>query len=109
MIEFDFEGYIERQHGWSLETFGPGERTISIIEHIRRELVEIEKQPDDIEEWIDVIKLVINGAMRRGATSQKIIETLIQKQIKNETRKWPDWRTIPEDQPIEHVRTEATE
>lgn len=30
---------------------------------------------------------------------------LVAKQERNEARDWPDWRTVPEGQAIEHIRT----
>lgn len=96
--------HLARQRAFSERTFGPGRRTAGVIAHIKKELAEIEKDPDDLMEWIDVAILAFDGAWRTGAEPQEIIDTLIAKQTKNEAREWPDWRTMSEDQPIEHVR-----
>lgn len=96
--------HLLRQRQWSERTFGPGTRTKGVVEHIRKELKEIEADPSDIEEWIDVVILALDGAWRAGAEPQQIIDTLLGKQAKNEARTWPDWTTFGEDQAIEHVR-----
>ena len=104
---FDLSAHIARQREWSLRTFGPGPRTAGIIDHIRKELVEIEQAPDDLSEWIDVVILALDGAWRAGGGSWSIVQTLLAKQVKNEARTWPDWRTAPDGQAIEHIRGEA--
>lgn len=101
---FDFRAHLERQRDWSANTFGPGVRTKGITDHIRKELGEIEAAPHDIEEWIDVVILALDGAWRAGAYPDQIISVLAGKQAKNEQREWPDWRTQPENKAIEHDR-----
>ena len=101
---FSFFNHLQRQRKWSKATFGPGARTKGVVEHIRKELREIEADPSDIEEWIDVVLLGLDGAWRAGATPQQIIARLTAKQDKNEKRDWPDWRSMSQDQAIEHVR-----
>ena len=101
---FDFRAHLQRQRDWSGETFGPGTRTAGVIDHIRKELCEIEADPADISEWIDVVILALDGAWRAGHSPDDIIAALQAKQAKNEARTWPDWRTMPTDKAIEHVR-----
>lgn len=47
--------FIEVARRFSETTFGPGRRTIGISNHIRKELEEIKREPNNTEEWIDVI------------------------------------------------------
>jgi len=96
--------HLNRQREWSKQTFGPGRRTQGILDHIRKELQEIEAVPDDITEWVDVIILAFDGAWRHGWTPEQIITAVRMKQAKNESRSWPDWRESTEDDPIEHIR-----
>jgi hypothetical protein len=103
-IEFDLVKHLHRQREFSLKTFGPGERTKGVLAHIRKELVEIEEKPQDLEEWIDVILLALDGAWRSGASPEAIAMKLYFKQSKNENREWPDWRTMSVDEPIQHVK-----
>ena len=101
---FDFRAHLHRQRLFSERTFGPGPRDAGIVAHIRKELIEIEAKPDDLSEWIDVVILALDGAWRAGYTADDIIHALVFKQTKNEGRSWPDWRTLPHDSAIEHVR-----
>jgi hypothetical protein len=102
---FDFHAHLERQREWSSRTFGPGNRTAGVVDHIRKELTEIEEHPDDLSEWADVVILGLDGFWRAGATPEQIIAAIVAKQVKNEARVWPDWRTQPLDKAIEHDRT----
>ena len=97
--------YIARQESWSSKTFGNGVRTKGITEHIRKELLEIEAAPHDVEEWIDVVILALDGAWRAGYSPSQICAALEAKQAKNFKRNYP--MPISEDHPSEHIR-EAT-
>jgi hypothetical protein len=101
---FDLEKHLDRQIAFSLKTFGPGPRTQGVCDHIRKELREIEADPGDLKEWIDVIMLGLDGAWRTGAFSEEICAALAEKLTKNEKRNWPDWRTADPTKAIEHVR-----
>lgn len=96
--------HIDRQRKFSYKTYGPGGRDNGIVDHIRKELVEIEEAPEDLEEWVDVIILAIDGAWRAGFGPQEIIDAIVAKQLKNENRQWPDWRTAEPGKAIEHIR-----
>lgn len=101
--------HLQRQRDWSEKTFGPGTRAAGIVDHIRKELLEIEADPGDLAEWVDVVILALDGAWRSGATPEQIIEAIKAKQTKNEGRVWPDWRTMSADKAIEHDRTADNE
>lgn len=96
--------YIRRHIEFSASTFGPGPRLGGILSHIRKELMEVEQDPTDVEEWIDVMILALDGAWRSGASPEVILQTMHDKLAKNLARLWPDWRDCSQDQPIEHVR-----
>lgn len=106
---FDFAAHLQRQREWSERTFGPGNRTLGIVDHIRKELGEILAAPDDAEEFVDVVILGLDGLWRIGKTPVQIIEAIAAKQAKNEARQWPDWRTMPADKAIKHVRGDDAE
>lgn len=114
--------HILRQRAWSRATFGPGRRTGGVIDHLKKELAEIEHEAAGemeathfnpggqvwlplLGEWVDAIILALDGAWRTGATPDQIIAAIKEKQSRNEERQWPDWRTAPPDKAIEHVRT----
>lgn len=99
--------HIAHQREWSARTFGPGDRTAGVIDHIRKELDEIAAKPDDIDEWADLIILAFDGAWRADHDPQAILDAVAAKQAKNEARTWPDWRTAEPGKAIEHVREGA--
>lgn len=102
-MKFDLVAHLQRQAAFSLKVFGPGPRVRGITDHIRKELQEIEAEPNSLE-WIDVVILALDGAWRAGYSPEEIARAIQFKQTKNELRKWPDWRDFSQDQPIEHIR-----
>lgn len=100
----DLLSHLQRQRAFSEKTFGPGSRTAGVVDHIRKELREIEADPADLSEWIDVVILALDGAWRAGYSCEEVVAMLVAKQTKNEARVWPDWRTLSAYVAIEHVR-----
>lgn len=86
--EESFLSYVRKQKEWSIKIFGAGLRTLGISKHIRCELVEIEEQPEDLEEWIDVIQLAIDGAWRIGYSAQEVFDCMKSKLAINQNREW---------------------
>lgn len=103
-MTMDLEQHLLRQRAFSRATFGPGARTQGVLDHIRKELVEVEKSPDDLEEWVDLILLALDGAWRAGHEPYEICMEIEAKQGRNELRTWPDWRTADPDKAIEHKK-----
>lgn len=103
-MTFDLISHLHRQRAFSESTFGPEPRTTGLLDHLRKELHEIEADPTDVEEWIDVVLLAFDGAWRSGHSPEQIAAALAAKQAKNEAREWPDWRTADPTKGIEHVR-----
>lgn len=106
---FELVAHLARQRAFSLRTFGPGNRAAGVVNHIRKELKEIEAEPHDLKEWIDVAILAFDGAWRTGAEPEEIARAFEAKQATNEGRQWPDWRTADPDKAIEHVRAEQAD
>lgn len=107
MSSIDAE-HLANQRAWSHATFGPGDRLHGVLDHIRKELKEIEADPTDVTEWVDVIILAFDGAWRAGWEPQQIIDAIKAKQARNEARTWPDWRTAAPDKAIEHLTEGVT-
>ena len=103
-MTWDIGAHLAHQREWSQRTFGPGARTAGVLAHIRKELEEIAAAPQDASEWVDVLILACDGAMRAGITPDELLSAWREKQARNERRHWPDWRTLPADAPIEHVK-----
>lgn len=104
-LQFDLVAHLRRQTVFSERTFGPGKRVDGVCDHIRKELVEVEQSGGDLAEWVDVIILGLDGAWRSGATPEQIASAITAKQLKNEARRWPDWRTADASKAIEHDRS----
>lgn len=102
---YDLVTHLERQRTFSEKAFGPGTRAKGVVDHIKKELVEIEQNPSDLNEWIDVAMLAFDGAWRAGFDPVAIAAAFEAKLIKNENREWPDWRTADPEKAIEHVRS----
>lgn len=101
----DLVEHLREQRAFSEKTFGPGNRTKGVLDHILKELGEIERNPLDLDEWIDVVILGFDGAWRAGYSPEQIAEALAAKQRRNMERQWPDWRTADPNKAIEHVRS----
>jgi Protein of unknown function (DUF550) len=130
----NLEEHLKRQIAFSRATFGPGERTAGVIDHIRKELVEVEElifacddygqEKDGLDrgaEWVDVVILALDGLTRSllewqldnsfegdldiEKTAKLACEMILEKQNRNELRTWPDWRKADPNKAIEHDRT----
>lgn len=113
----DLVAHLVRQMAFSHATYGPGQRTQGVVEHIRKELAEVLEANGEATEWVDVVILALDGLTRRlafvnGARRDPIEVAEIAcrmiegKQARNEARTWPDWRTASPDKAIEHDRTQ---
>ena len=99
----DLAALLTRQFAWSAKTFGEGHRPKALLEHVLRELIEIEGDPADPLEWVDVACLALDGAWRCGPyTGAQVAGLLVQKMQINRERTWP--KNVDPDKPTEHVR-----
>ncbi|MDA8119290.1 MAG: DUF550 domain-containing protein [Gammaproteobacteria bacterium] len=73
---YDLVAHLHRQRAFSERTFGPGSRADGVLDHIAKELREIAAHPADLEEWIDVVLLALDGAWRAGYTPEAIASAL---------------------------------
>lgn len=114
-MSFNLEEHLLRQMAFSHATFGPGERTTGVIDHIKKELAEVEAANGDAAEWVDVVILALDGLTRRLAyvngergdptkVAHDACSMIAGKQTRNEARTWPDWRTADPSKAIEHDR-----
>lgn len=102
---FDLAAFFDAKTAWSRETFGPGDRYAGVVKHIRKELDEIEAEPSEAVEWIDVVLLAMDGAWRSaGLDGGEFVAVLKAKDGANRMRTWPDWRTLKPGEVSEHVK-----
>ncbi len=100
-----FADFLRRQREFSSAAFGLGKRTKGLIEHISKELKEIEADPTDLSEFVDVILLAMDGFWRHGGKPEELLPALEAKLAKNLAREWP--APTSEDHAIEHVKDAA--
>ena len=102
--------YLAHQREFSEATFGPRSfrGPLGPLDHLKKELLEIEADPTDLSEWADAIILAFDGALRTGHDPQQIIDAVALKQWINERRTWPDWHGSDPTVALEHVRAEVT-
>jgi hypothetical protein len=116
----DLKQHLLRQMAFSHATFGPGARRNGVLDHIKKEMVEVEQAKTSHErakEWVDIVILAFDGLTREltyldgverhpnpEVAAHEAVVMIISKQSRNEGRDWPDWRTAPANKGIEHVR-----
>ncbi len=71
--------YATEKMVWSKRTFGEGARTRGLLEHLRDEVNEVEKDPYDLTEWIDIMMLAIDGYWRHGGKNYRLMNDLWKK------------------------------
>jgi len=98
------EDCIKRQQTFALKAFGEGDHSKGLLEHIKKEVIEIYEDASDTEEWVDIIILAMEGAWRTGASPKDIADIFNLKMSKNERRAWPAIGSIEPGKPIEHLR-----
>ena len=86
--------WLQRQRVWSLQTFGPGRRTLGLISHIRKELQEIEADPMDPMEKIDLCILCLDGAWRTGIPLETIVGDWAMYDTKATAFNRADWKEL---------------
>lgn len=111
LAAIDMRDFFERQRRWSYETFGPRSHRgpAGPLRHLVKEAAEALEADSHDKQWeeiADCLFLVFDAAHRAGMTYANLTFAAMDKLNKNQSRKWPDWRTVPADQPIEHVRGE---
>lgn len=98
----DFLTFLNARWEWSTETFGRGKRTLGILRHIQKELVEVQETPEDLDEWIDIINLALDGYARHGGRAELLVERLWLKLEICKARTYP--YPTSDDEPSEHLR-----
>lgn len=125
----ELKEHLMRQIAFSRATFGPGRRTEGVIDHIHKELVEVEQSGGSPSEWVDVVILALDGLTRAlieegldhlagdgtppheiigkvpGYAAHEAVRLIRSKQSINEMRNWPDRRTAAPNKAIEHNRS----
>jgi hypothetical protein len=97
--------FIFKFKAWSIKIFGTDKTALSITNHIREELLEVEEDPYDLVEWADVILMGIDGFVRHGGCPEDLLDIMIAKFEIVQERKYPDIKDQVKDKPINHIRS----
>ena len=84
---FDLISFLNDKKAHSDEVFS-NQTVEGVIDHIKEEIQEVENNTYDPEEWIDLLLLSFDGALKAGFTPMQITDTLDKKFFKNKQRKW---------------------
>ena len=88
---------------FTVKTMGPDNirGPLPVVHHIHKEVQELLFDPYDIEEYADMLILILDGSRRAGYDTQDLLEAAFNKMIVNRKRKWgkPDENGV-----VEHIR-----
>lgn len=99
---FNLANFFDEKAAWSRATFGPA--YAGVLSHLEKEFKEVAAEPSDLEEWVDIVALALDGASRHaGATGAEFVDALQAKHQKNLARRW---LKPSEDGVMEHDRSE---
>lgn len=120
----DFIAYLTRQITFSRGAFGPHRRHRGVLDHLKKEIAELEDAEGSSDEWVDLVILSLDGMTRavreelrqggevmagfepdHGRIARDTVAKIVGKLSQNELRDWPDWREMPDDVAIEHDRS----
>lgn len=61
----DFDAVISDYLEWSLRTF-PESTPASVAAHLAKEIIELQDDPESVEELVDIVALCFHSAARQG-------------------------------------------
>ena len=103
-MPFNLARFFDEKAEWSRGEFG--EVYEGVLDHMAKEFKEVTEKPFDLEEWVDIVLLAMDGASRHaGAAGSEFVAALQAKQQKNRARRW---LKSHEDGVMEHDRSEET-
>lgn len=84
----EVDNFLKKQREFSCEKFGEEYPLASVLKHLRKETLEIEEKPSDLEEWADAFLLLMDGLWRSGFTFSQLFSAAKAKLEKNKKRSW---------------------
>ncbi len=99
------EQFWDEQAEWSRSVFGSDQirGPQGPLKHLAKEVQEVLADPTDLEEYADLMFLVVDATRRADFTYQQLMDACFAKLVKNKSRKWGPASL---DEPVEHVRVE---
>lgn len=64
---------LQEQRQFSVATFGPEPRLAGVLDHLEKELAEVQEATGDVMEWADCFLLCIDGSIRAGGDPSNIV------------------------------------
>lgn len=83
----DFIALGDSAWRWSRKTFGD-RSALAPIRHLKREVLEMEANPKDLEEYADGLLLILDASRRAGHSPAQLLKAAWVKLAKNRKRKW---------------------
>lgn len=106
-LEIALLRFLSEKWEHSQRVFGP-QTTTGVLNHVRSEVEEIQEEPTDITEWVDLILLGMDGAMRScpdpKTAPQEVVRAIRDKFEVVKKRQYPDWRTLAPDEASYHEK-----
>lgn len=88
---------------WQQETLG-NRGSKGPLAHLAKEVVEIQNNPRDLEEYADAVFMIINALYNEGFTFWDLLQACWKKLEINKLRSWPKPSADNLDKPIEHIK-----
>lgn len=86
---------------WQDDQFPEGTH-VGALNHLKKECKELDKNPDDVEEWADAFFMVLQGGRKAADGNLATFLRAVDKKLwKNKQRVWGK---MAEDGTVEHVR-----
>ena len=96
----------ELMSDWQQKQFGSDQTRgpIGTLKHLRKEVDEAIKNPNDLEEYVDIYFMTVDSCRRAGYTFDQFRRGVDEKLQKNMARRW----SKPVDgEPCEHIREDG--
>jgi predicted house-cleaning noncanonical NTP pyrophosphatase (MazG superfamily) len=86
---------------WSDQKFGENREPTALLNHLKKEVDEIIREPYDLEEYADAFMLLVDAARLAGFNMTDVFNAMWLKFEKNKNREWglPDENGV-----VEHIR-----
>lgn len=99
-MRYSFLFLIDDIAQWQEKQF-PDATHVGALNHLKKECKELDKDPDDLEEWADAFFMVLQGGRKAAGSLDRFMAEVSLKLQKNEAR---TWAPMAEDGTVEHVR-----
>jgi hypothetical protein len=102
------EDFWREQSAWSQATFGTDSERgpAGPLKHLLKEAKEALASPDDLEEYVDCLFLVIDATRRAGFSYRQLLDGAWKKLEVNKSREWPK---LGSEDAVEHVREQPAQ